>query len=300
MDERCGNRRIHPARECAQDAIGRTDLRLNCSDRVVGESPWRPGCRSVCNGADEVLKQALPAWGVHHLRVELDPPEAACRICQRSEWCGAGGGERGESRRRVNNGITVAHPHTFCTTDAESSKERACRRADGDVGRTVLTSIGRPHTTTELLRHQLHAVADTEDRDPRAPEPCVWLWARVVIDRIRTAAQDDPGWLPRHDLRERSVEREERGVHIHLAHSTCDQLRKLATEIQDENSARLNRRRTCARRYARFSGHAASSSLPSRRLARRSPQRRGMQRASARRVRPPIDAPPPPGSRSRP
>ena len=298
MDERRGNRRIYAAGECAEDAIGRTDLRLNCRDCVVSESPGRPGCLGACNGADEVLKQALPARGVHNLRVELNPPEVACRICQRGEWRGVRSGERGESRRRLNNGVAVAHPDTFRTSCAESSEERARRRADGDVGGTVLTSIRRPHAPTELLRHQLHAVADAEDWNPRTPEPRIWLWARVVIDRIRTAAQDDAGRLPRQDLRQRSVEREKRGINVHLAHATRDQLRKLAPEIQDENAARLNGRRTRARRCARFSGHVASSSLRSRRLERRSPQRRGMRRASARRVRPLIDAPRPPGSRS--
>ena len=231
MNERRGNRRIHAAGERAEDAIGRTDLRLNCRDCVVSEPPWRPGCRSVCDGADEVLKQALPTWGVHNLRVELNPPEVACRICQRGEWRGVGGGERGESRWRVNNGVAVAHPDTFCTSCAESSKERARRRADGDVGGTIFTSIRRPHAPTELLCHQLHAVADTEDRDPRAPEPRVWLWARVVIDRIRTAAQDDAGRFPRQNLRQWSVEREKRGIDVHLAHATRDQLRKLAPKI---------------------------------------------------------------------
>ena len=56
MDERRRNGGVNAARECTEDTICRANLRLDRRNRVLRESPWRPGRLRLCNSKHEVLQ----------------------------------------------------------------------------------------------------------------------------------------------------------------------------------------------------------------------------------------------------
>ena len=139
MDERRRNGGVNTTRERAEDAVRWPNLRLNRRDRIFRESPWRPGRLRLRNPKHEVLQQPLPARGVHHLRMELDPPEIAGGVSERSERRGVGRSKRHKSWRRINDGVAVAHPDALCTGRTEPVKEWTLRGTNADVGGTILT-----------------------------------------------------------------------------------------------------------------------------------------------------------------
>ena len=87
----------------------------------------------------------------------------------------------------------------------------------------------------ELLRHQLHAVADAEHRDAELVDRRIDLRRAVGVDRRRAAAEDQRGRVPRAQRRRRRPVADELRVDPGLAHTTRDQLRVLAAEIDDED-----------------------------------------------------------------
>jgi hypothetical protein len=98
----------------------------------------------------------------------------------------------------------VAHPDRLLAIDA--GEERIVG-GDADVRRPVLALRERDDVATELVGHELGAVADAEDRDPAGPDGRVRMRRTLVVDRVRTAREDDrPGPTP-FELLERGVAR---------------------------------------------------------------------------------------------
>ena len=114
-------------------------------------------------------------------------------------------------------------------------------RGDADAGRAVLAVVERDDVATELVGHQLGAVADAEDRDPARPDRRVRPRGARVVDRVRAARQDDrPGAAPL-ELGVRRVVRQQLRVDVELADPTGDQLGELAAEIEDDDGLAVHR-----------------------------------------------------------
>src|ERR1043166_2973054 len=80
------------------------------------------------------------------------------------------------------------------------------------------------------MRHQLHAVADSQDRHAEFPDAGVALRRVFAVDARRAPAQDDAGRL---DLRGRRVVPENLREHLTLADASGDDLGVLRAEIED-------------------------------------------------------------------
>ena len=119
---RC-NGGVNPAREGAEDAIGWAYLCGDGSDGIFGNAPRGPVGRGLGNVVHEVAQQALPARGVHHLRVELNPPQVAGCIGECGERGGVGVGDGGETRGCLRNGVAVAHPDAGAPAAARNASK---------------------------------------------------------------------------------------------------------------------------------------------------------------------------------
>src|SRR5688572_18224717 len=100
---------------------------------------------------------------------------------------------------------------------------------------TKLPMARAAHLPTQHLRHQLHAVANAQQRDAKLEDLRVAPRRSCLRDAHWPAGEDDPGSVRSPELLNRCVERDDLGVDRELTQTTSDELRVLRTEIQDEN-----------------------------------------------------------------
>ena len=142
----------------------------------------------------------------------------------------------GQARDRV----AVAHPDGLLALDAG---EQRVVRGDADVGRAVLAMVERDDVATELVGHQLGAVADAEDRDAARPDGRIRARGARVVDRVGAARQDDRARAATLELLVRRVVREQLRVDVELADAPGDELRELAPEVEDDDRLAVDRGR---------------------------------------------------------
>ncbi len=181
----------------------------------------------------EVAQDVAAARRVDDLGMELDAVQVARRRRpgRRTAWSRSGPW-RGSPRagaRSSRRGSSRPAARARCRRTAASS------RGDADVGRAVLAVVERDDVATELVGHQLGAVADAEDGDPPGPDRRVGPRGARVVDRVRAARQDDrPGAAPL-ELGVRRVVRQQLRVDVELADAPRDELGELAAEVEDDD-----------------------------------------------------------------
>ncbi len=136
-----------------------------------------------------------------------------------------------ESRRRRGDEIAMAGPHAQL-----GRRRREKRRARFDVNRRMaeLAVRGRRDRPAERVRHQLHAVADAQDRHRGVEHAVVTVRRRGIRHARRPARQDDAGRLEAGDRRERRVERQDFAIDGQLPQPAGNQLGELRAEVQDD------------------------------------------------------------------
>ena len=135
----------------------------------------------------EVAEHVASDRRVDHLGVELDAVQVADPVGQAGERrrVGLRRGPEAPGGRRIESPWLI---QTGC------SRSRPAKRPSDSVRLTVAGPysrfVGRDDLAAELVRHQLHAVADAEDRQPARPQRRVGARRAVVVDRRRAARQD--------------------------------------------------------------------------------------------------------------
>ena len=124
-----------------------------------------------------------------------------------------------------------------------------------------LGDAGALDFAAELLRHQLHAVADAERRHAELEDARVDARRPVGVHGRRPAAEDDRVRVARADRLGRDRVPHELGIDAALAHAARDQLRVLAAEVEHEHRALL--RELLGRAQCDDLTHAGSSVRPS-------------------------------------
>ena len=239
MDEGRRDRRVDAARQRADDEPVRAGRRgvgvdpvADVGDGRVDEVAGGPGRRDAGDVHDEVAQDVLAARRVDDLGVELDAVQVARGVDEAGVRRGVGLGGRAEAVRQPRDRVGVAHPDRLLAVEAG---EQRVVGGDADVGRTVLAVVERDDVATELVGHQLGAVADAEDRDLAGPDGRIGARGALVVDRVRAAGQDDRAGPAPLELGVRRVVREELGVDVELADAPGDELGELAAEVEDDD-----------------------------------------------------------------
>ena len=180
-----------------------------------------PGHVAAGDVAQEGLQDLGAVGGVRHLGVELDPVEAARRVLHGRHGRLGGGGERGEARRGLEDGVAMAHPAALLGREA---LEQPPGLRDGELGAPELADLGALHAAAQREHHRLHAVTDAEHRDPELEQPLAHGRRAVGVDRCRPAGEDQGLRRAARDLLDRHVVRQQLGEHPALAHAAGDQL----------------------------------------------------------------------------
>ena len=248
VDERRGHRRVDTTGQTTDRATG-ADLCTDVGDRVVDEVGHGPFGRTTGEVVQEAFDHVLAMGGVVHLGVELDTPDASLRILEHRYRCSVGGSRGPEALGCLGDRIEVAHPHRLVGRQAvqeSTGRGRSCgavrargatRRLLSDVhdGAPVLPGPTPCDGATELLRYQLGAVADAEDRDPEVVDARIEVGGALHVDRLGTTGEDDGGRGAPGDLLGGDGVGHDLGVHPCLAHPPGDELCVLGAEVHHEH-----------------------------------------------------------------
>ena len=166
VHEQRRDRGVDAARERAEDALA-ADLRADPLDLLLDHGGGRPGRRRAGDAVEEVLQQLLcraacarPRGGTGRRRGRArGSSNAAIGV----------DGEPATTRAPVgrrDDRVAVAHPDRLL---ARRGRRRA-RRLGAQLGLAELGDAGAVDAAAEVVRHQLHAVADAERRHAELEE----------------------------------------------------------------------------------------------------------------------------------
>ena len=165
--------------------------------------------------------------------MELHPIEAAFAVLEpRGRGVGRGRGDR-EPGRGGGDRVEVAHPHLLLV--GYPATEQRAVVAHGQLRAPVLTAVGAIDAATELLRDELRAVTDAQDRHAEFVHRGIDRWCALDMHRFRAAREDDARRLLRFDLGDRDRVRHDLAVDVSLAHPPRDELCVLRAEVDDQH-----------------------------------------------------------------
>ena len=108
--------------------------------------------------------------------------------------------------------------------------------------RAVFAPGAELHLAAQMMRHQLHPVANAEHRNAERKNLRIELRRALVVNAGRPAGKDDALRLQRRDFLRRDVEANDLGIDLAFANPARDDLGVLRTEIEDENLGMGGRR----------------------------------------------------------
>src|SRR6266568_6960533 len=114
----------------------------------------------------------------------------------------------------------------------------------------------------QMVRDELHAVADAQHRDSSAERFGVDLRRSSFVNAGGAAAEDEPRGIALLQLRPRSRAWHELAVHLGLAYPARDQLAELRPEVEDEDGLLVHRRARFLARPCSRGGPAQLSPFP--------------------------------------
>ena len=167
---------------------------------------------------------------------------------------------------------------------ARQSLQQPAGLVHGQLRATELADLGALDEPAERVREQLHPVADAEHRNAQLEQRMVERGRAVGVHRGRAAGQDQSLRRAPRDLLGAHVGRQQLREDAALADPARDQLRVLATEVDDQH---LVARRLPApvlagsARAAEASACGHALRIDECRLCRRSPSRRPGRVAAA-------------------
>src|SRR5690606_35876785 len=121
---------------------------------------------------------------VHDLRMELDAVHLLGGVRDGAKWGVVRQPDGGEARRHARDAVTVAHPDVDALATREAVED-ARWFLDDDVRQPELALLRALDLAPEQVGHQLHAVADAEDRDAELEDALVDFRRAVLVDARR-------------------------------------------------------------------------------------------------------------------
>ncbi|OPZ71919.1 MAG: hypothetical protein BWY80_01230 [Firmicutes bacterium ADurb.Bin456] len=169
---------------------------------------------------------------MNHFRMELYGIQIFFRIGHgRHRGIGRARGYLKAGRRGFNP-IAVAHPALLRLLH---TGEKLILPYGFEASLAVLAVPGPFHNAPKLPGHQLHAVADTQDRDSRFVKGRIAGWRILLVNTGGTARKYDALRLSGFYLRNGSRKRKHFTENLKFPDTSCNQVAVLSAEIQDDN-----------------------------------------------------------------
>ena len=246
MQQGRGDRRVHAAGERAEHpSLGRE--RTQALDRRVDEGRGRPVRLHLADLKEEVREHFGATLRMHHLGMELYAEEPMGGIAKGLDRSVGAPREQRPAVGQALHAVPVRHPDGRLLAGGEAV-EQVARIEHRDRGPSVLAAIGLADVGPGFAVQNAHAVTDAEDRDAEFEDPRGEFRRAGHVDARRTAGEDDPRGLAIGDGLDRGRAWEDLAVHAGLAHAARDQLRVLASEVEDDDHASIAPRRVPGRR----------------------------------------------------
>ena len=167
--------------------------------------------------------------------VELDPDLHPIARLDRSVGGVAARREDVEAPRKRDGRIAVTHPAS--QSRPLDPSEYSGMRLDGQ-GRLAVLSLGRaPHRPTVGSHHELIPVANPQERNTAFEEILVRVRGGGSVDACGAPREDNPRHPPAPQASQGGVVRQQLRVDAERSDATAYEMRVLAAEIEDDNSA---------------------------------------------------------------
>jgi hypothetical protein len=187
------------------------------------------------NPAHEVTDQCGPAWGVHHLGVELHSVELAGVVGDGGKGRAGRDADDLEAGGKARDPVAVAHPYGVAVALFPHTGKQRAVVLDLEFGAAEFAVVAGFDRAAELRHHGLLAIADAEHGELRLEHP-VGRARGAHLGHAGGAAGKDHGFrLQPLQCAGRVVERYDLGIDPVLAHPAGDQLSDLAAEVDDED-----------------------------------------------------------------
>ncbi len=229
VHERCHRDRVDAAGKSADDFLV-ADLLADGVDRLADEAGHGPETTGAAVVVQEVADDLGAPRGVDHFRMELDPEELPVGVGHRRHRCDTG--DRGdlEAGGRRFHRVAVAHPTDEFAVEAA---EKVGVVQNIELGLAVLAVGAGADLAAQCPAHQLHAVANTEDRDAGIEDGRVNLRCAGFVARRRSTGEDDSDRLAGKNLFKVRIGRNNFAVDLALADTPRDQLGVLCAKVED-------------------------------------------------------------------
>ena len=177
---------------------------------------------------------------VDDLGMILHTPDTTLSIFQNSNRRIRCTGSCDKANGHLRNRVEVTHPYVLLSRDI--CREQCAFRA-GDASHlcaTIFATGSAGHLAAELMRNQLRAIADAENRDSGVVDRWVKAWCTVNVHALGTAGQDDRRRIFSGNFSCCDRVRHDFGIDVVFTDSASDQLRVLRSKIDDENGIALS------------------------------------------------------------
>jgi hypothetical protein len=228
--------RVDAARERADHAALRAHLLADPRRRLLDEGARVP-VAPAAGDVEEVREDLGALLRVHDLGVEQDAVELARRVLDRRDRVGLGRARDAEAGGRAPDVVAVARPDAAARRQA--AEERSARRRR-EHGLPVLAVPRALHLAAQHVAHELHAVADADDRHAELEDLRVAARRLALVDAVRPAREHDAARVAGLERLGARRGRQDLGVDRHLAQPARDQLGELGAAVEDEYGVSLH------------------------------------------------------------
>ena len=161
--------------------------------------------------------------------MELNGIEILLFIADGSNRAGWVDGIHYEPFRRFDNKVAVTHPYNLLVLKVG---KQLGWLFDLDGCFPVFTVLGPFYFSTEVHRHELHAVADAKDRDIKVENALVTAKGTITVNAVRATGEDDPRRVDFLDFFDCDCMGMKFAVYTELTDPSCNQLVVLTSKVE--------------------------------------------------------------------
>jgi hypothetical protein len=148
--------------------------------------------------------------------VKLNPVQKPVAALHRRVSDGRGLGKTDKIFWQGEDTIAVAHPDIF--GGIEALKERICLKDLQGAG-AILPLLAAGYLAAQIMGHQLHPIADPQDRDLQLIDASIDPGGIGSIDARWSSREDQTPWGDSANLFDRDVPGDDLGIDPQLAHT---------------------------------------------------------------------------------
>ena len=245
MDQDCSDRAIDSAREAANH-FATIYLSPNVSDFRFPETGHRPVARASANVANEIGEELGSVRSVNDFRVEHEAKALRSFIGRNCKRRALRACDDLETLRQSFNAVTVTHPDLMFLTDIPKAVEQRAWSNDFDERPSKFPLVGADDAPPKLLMKRLLTVADRQQRNIGVEHQLRRSRTGFIRDRRGPAGKNHAARIQPLERVLTRIEGCNFAIDTRFANAPSDELRHLASEIDDENGL-IGLNRHCGR-----------------------------------------------------